>query len=451
MHSTVPRRTLAACAAIVLGLLVLGPAPAAWAQIDPPAGSCNPSSPDACPQNDNLCTIERCNPETLRCESVPVVCADDNACTVDSCNPSTGQCVHDGATCADDNPCTVDSCSPSTGECTHTGVACADDNPCTVDSCNPSTGGCTHEGVECDQDDNLCTIERCNPASGECDHSLPVECPQDDNRCTVESCVPSTGECESGSPKPCEEDRDPCTTVACKPSTGECSPETTNPPPDECDAATCRTPGFWGTHAGTEKSGSRNITQAVINAVGSLSVCGETISTTIVNDDASAVEAICVSPSATIRLQLARQLTAAALNCVASDGDADCSSTPLFASAFASCNAVCANSSSSTALVTSCIGQIDCLNNGGRLLANGYCQTGVCAGSGSPCKVGAACLDTSACLPLPGNCHDQLLDGDGDSSLNFEPTGAAGSSTACNSANKTACTAVGSTQSKCLY
>ena len=490
--------------ALFLGLVIIAAGVPAIAQIDPPPGACNPESTDSCRQDDNLCTTERCNPTTLQCESVPVVCtaddnlctreacnpnngqcgstpkscsADDNLCTTEACNPNDGQCGSTPKSCtaddnlctteacnpndgqcgsapksctADDNLCTTEACNPNDGQCGSTPKACgSDDNPCTNDTCDPATGQCGGEAVTCYQDDNLCTTEACDPEAGGC-ASTPVTCNPDDNLCTTEVCVESTGECEPGAPRSCEQDSDRCTTEVCSPSSGDCVSEPTNPLPGECGAAVCRTPGFWGTHAGIEKANSKNITQAVITAAGgSLSVCGETITNTGKSDDESAVEAICVSPSGTIRLQLARQLTAAALNCVVSNGDGTCAGTPLYSTLFAACNAVCANAASSTSSVTTCISGIDCLNNGGKLLANGYCQTGTCADGVTPCKRGAACVDASVCRGLDGNCHSLPLEGD--SGLTFEPTGPAGSPTACNAANKSACTVIGSGQTKCLY
>ena len=78
----------------------------------------------------------------------------------------------------------------------------------------------------------------------------------------------------------------------------------------------CRTPGFWGTHGGIEKSRSVNITEAVLDSFGgTLEICGTIINNTTLGSQNSALEAICVSPKGDSRLQLARQLTAAALNC----------------------------------------------------------------------------------------------------------------------------------------
>jgi uncharacterized repeat protein (TIGR01451 family) len=125
--------------------------------------------------------------------------------------------------------------------------------------------------------------------------------------------------------------------------------------------AICRTPGFWGTHAGTEKKNSSDLTQIVIDAAGgSLSVCGEVIDTTAVPDTSSAVEAICVSIKGEQRLQLARQLTALALNCVISGGGADCGGTEQ-STLFADANAACIANSGD---LSSWIEDVDAVNNG---------------------------------------------------------------------------------------
>jgi hypothetical protein len=253
-------------------------------------------------------------------------------------------------------------------------------------------------------------------------------------------------------PKTCDPDSDNCTSEVCDPATGNCHSVPANPLPDNCGESICRTPGFWGTHAGTEKAGSTNITQAVITAGGGvLSICGQSITNTVLSDDDSAVEAICVNVKDSIVFQLARQLTAAALNCIVSDGVADCSSTPLYSTIFATCNAACATAGTSKATLTNCVNDLDCLNNGGNKLANGFCQTGTCAGDGTTaCAVGKACADTSACVPLDGNCHDRLLVNSG-LGFNFEPPGNAGSSTECNDAIKNTCKVIGSAQANCKF
>jgi len=199
----------------------------------------------------------------------------------------------------------------------------------------------------------------------------------------------------------------------------------------------CRTPGFWGTHAGTEKSGSKNITQTVLDDAGGVMVCGQLIDTTVTLRADSAVEGICVSPSGEERLQLARHLTAAALNCVIS-GD-DCSAAALIAT----CNGVCLGSMEKS--ISECINELDCFNNGGRLLDSGMCQLGTCNGDGvTACSDDDSCaylstLTTVAkCVPFPGNCHDRNLPPEFGT-----PPYPAGSSKACNDANKSRCSIFG--------
>ena len=140
----------------------------------------------------------------------------------------------------------------------------------------------------------------------------------DDNVCTDDACVPATGDC-SYTPKPPEfcDDNDPCTEDVCDPQDG-CVSTPADPPPAECAEAICRTPGFWGTHAGTEKSPGNgqpavNITEAVIDCADGncdnhtasdfLLICGERIDspdsnpadgTTDTDDAASSTEAMCV-------------------------------------------------------------------------------------------------------------------------------------------------------------
>jgi len=500
----VDRFSLVVLPLLFLCVVVLAGGKNAWAQIDP-GGGCDPNKLDSgCPSDGNPCTTEICDATTKTCTSVPVTCAGDGLCSPATCNPATGQCeVHPVACTQDGNLCTTESCNPATGQCESGATkSCANDGLCSTGSCNPATGQCVQAPVTCEQDGNLCTVESCNPSTGQCasgapkscaNDSLcstgscnpatgqcsqtPVTCTQDGDLCTTETCNPATGQCASGAPKSCAndslcstgscnpstgqcsqtpvtctQDSDDCTTEVCDPTNGTCHSVPANPTPGDCGVTICRTPGFWGTHAGTEKAGSTNITQAVITAGGGvLTVCGQPISNTVLSDDDSAVEAICVNVSDGQRFQLARQMTSASLNCVVSNGVPDCTSTPLYSAIFTRCNATCANAASSTADVTACVNQLDCLNNGGKMLANGYCQTGTCASNGTtPCKLGTACSDTSACVALDNNCHDQLMINSA-LGFNFEPPGPAGSSTECNSAIKNACKVIGSAQSKCQF
>jgi hypothetical protein len=212
----------------------------------------------------------------------------------------------------------------------------------------------------------------------------------------------------------------------------------------------CRTAGFWGTHAGEEKTGSTNISEEVIRAwlstvnsndltdtekceynymdgtvscdfeppgkAGSpkacrdakkndvtllspsfpegmegIEICGKTVSVDQHGSEIPpVVEAICVSPSGDSQLQLGRQLTAAALNCMLSGGGDDCTGTSI-EPVFTSCNSTCAVSGEGEQ-VNSCIEKLDCFNNGGMWNENDpqamYCE-----------------MDGAA------SCHDQPLIG----------------------------------------
>ena len=203
----------------------------------------------------------------------------------------------------------------------------------------------------------------------------------------------------------------------------------------------CRTPGFWGTHAGEEKTGSTNISEEVIRAwlstlnnmdqttqtepqkcefkvdgtvscefeppgpagspkacrdakknddtlfnafpsVGAgIEICGRIVEVGPPESDQPppVVEAICVSPSGDSTLQLGRQLTAAALNCILSGGGDDCTGTSddpddphWIEPVFAECNSACVPMAQGEQ-VNSCIEKLDCFNNGGMWNQDEYC------------------------------------------------------------------------------
>ena len=178
----------------------------------------------------------------------------------------------------------------------------------------------------------------------------------------------------------------------------------------------CRTAGFWGTHAGEERPGSTNITEGVMQAwlfsegnaptpdnctldtdltlhcnyeppgpagspkacrdakksvttllspdfpedITGLEICGKTIG---LNPEGSVVEALCVSPAGDPNAQLARQLTAASLNCIMGSGNPNCEGSSI-GQVFATCNSYCGDPSQQDN-ITLCIEKVDCFNNGG--------------------------------------------------------------------------------------
>ncbi len=258
-------------------------------------------------------------------------------------------------------------------------------------------------------------------------------------------CGPANTECETTScdgAGECATSYQPTTTTcnaelcqSCPGNSGICPTE------DLCQPAVCRTPGFWGTHAGTEKPQSSDITFAVIQlGGGSLEICGETLTDTDLNHNHSAEEALCVSIKAEPRLQLARQLTAAALNCIVSGnpGPANCVGVDLYQDLFTKCNAACAANVSEA--FGACIAVIDCLNNGGHpgldALGGFLCASGTCSDNGALCtptrRGNCANPETATCNPS-ANCHSEPLPGP------FEPPGPAGSSKKCSAAIGNTC------------
>lgn len=106
-----------------------------------------------------------------------------------------------------------------------------------------------------------------------------------------------------------------------------------------------RTAGFWKNRP--------EVAEAVLDDVGGVTVCGVLITNVDVDDANSALEAMCVTPEGAQRLQLARQLTAAALN-LAAGGAAY--------PGFAACNAVCVDAGATTMQISDCIDSADAYN-----------------------------------------------------------------------------------------
>jgi len=207
------------------------------------------------------------------------------------------------------------------------------------------------------------------------------------------------------------------------------------------------------------KKNSQNITQQVIDYGGPLMICSQTIDKTTLNCSGSALEALCVNIKGASELQLARQLTAAALNCIMSGSGPDCDDVSI-EEVFQACNTACA-AGETTAVVDSetidCIEAIDCFNNGGSFdLETQFCKIGNCSITGADCD--GSCPDVlvdtvitpQQCVPTPGNCHEQALCLDPETpTLCFEPTGPAGSSKASNKAIQNDCTILAPENCEC--
>jgi hypothetical protein len=275
-------------------------------------------------------------------------------------------------------------------------------------------GGCDNPNLpvstECTDDGDVCFAAGCD-GNGVCvqDHVDNSACPDDPD---CQFCDPVDG----------------CILI--------------DPQPDICvDDGRCRTPGFWGARGGIEKAPkSQNITQAVIDQAilengSGLPVCGIYIDNTDLLSNMSAIEAMCVSVKGVTERQLVRQLTAAALNCVLGECNAE------HTAMLAGCNAVCDSGVGDAGM---CIDALDCFNNGGDWDGS-TCITGAgfCAGSAEPCDDVNTCVEMGDfCLP-DETCHDRDLcpdlDDDGDingSDFCFEPPGPASSPRKCNAARK---------------
>ncbi len=407
----------------------------------PSMGICQPGTPPNCPNT--FCSIQACNEDLNACASIQDISdqqCPDSFCRLQTCNDVTDQCDMQDISvqqCPDNLFCSDVVCDDIEDECD----TIADPTPPCVDTEFCTDIVCDEVEDECDTiadptppcvDTEFCTDIVCDEVEDECDTIADPTPPCVDNLfCEDVVCDEGIDDCVETdvSDEQCPDDpENVCEDNTCVEGAegGGCVVVPAEPLPEVCVAAICRTPGFWGTHGGEEKPRSQNITQALIDFAGGLSICGESIINTDVDDAASAIEAICKHVAGKIERQLARQLTAAALNCVISGGGADCAGSPLYSSIFSSCNDICADKNGGADVprsdMTACIAQIDCLNNGGIF------EDGICDGD--------------------SGCHDRTLVNEA-LGLDFEPPGPAGSSDACQEANQNGCGVLNIDEGEC--
>jgi hypothetical protein len=348
--------------------------------------------PDATFCTDVQCVFDEI--EGASCPSTDIsatVCPDNLFCSNVVCNDDIDQCVTTGigaTQCPDNQFCADVVCNETTDMCdsTPTGpTQCPDNLFCSDVVCNESIDQCVTTGIGSTQcPDNLfCADVVCNETTDMCDST------DTSDKCHLDPEIPDV--CE-----PCNE------------TTDMCEVDLTLDPTCTPDELICRTPGFWKTHAGEEKNRSQNITQAVLDSVGGLTVCGETIDNTLVDSPNSVLEAMCIAPRGDSTLQLIRQLTAMGLNCAVSEIDGDCSGNMALGDLWDDCNAACVGDPSDLT-INECIGLIDCFNNGGVI-------------------VGETCLTDEF-----DNCHERELPEE------FNPPGPAGSTDACKDAFESEC------------
>ncbi len=421
------------------------------------AGNCDPlhiNRPDSLPCTDTGidcwnagCEAGVCVQEHVAvAASVPCDDSQGTECTDPGCD-GAGNCDPLHINRPDSQPCTdtgLDcwNAGCEAGVCVQTHVAVAASVPCD----DVAGTECTDPG--CDGTGNCDPLHIARPDSTPCTDTGNVCF---DPGCQAGVCdqqhVDTSGVCD---------DLDPCTIDTCNPLSG-CD----HSPDPACAVEICRTPGFWGTHADEDptKDCSRDITAAVIAAGGgSLSICGECITndpaascpTSLQPDDAaSAIEAMCVKVQRQSARQLARQLTAAALNCIVSGHSADCTGSSI-ASLFADCNSACTGGPS-TNTISQCIAAVDCYNNG----FAGVNGSGGCTGTTGCHDRPLPLTDLTTCTPFcsEGSSSSATADESGHShsgpfTVTLKP-GPAGSSEECSAANDSACTVIQPNESLC--
>jgi hypothetical protein len=143
-----------------------------------------------------------------------------------------------------------------------------------------------------------------------------------------------------------------------------------------------RTAGFWKNHP--------VVTAGVLSGVGSVAVCGVSLSNVDVGDAASVLEALCISPQGDQRLQLARQLTAAALTAAAGGAT--------FAD-YATCNGLCTDPGATVEALADCIDDLASFNASGDNLPAPWDPPS--AADTLPCGLASS---TACTILAPGNC-----------------------------------------------
>lgn len=134
---------------------------------DPDTGDCVAVS--ACPPMFDGCVIRngQCDEESDRCVDVEIkgACDDEDSCTLDRCDLATGDCLHDPA-CAADEDCQTSLCIIA---------SCLDGCCVAISACPPSTGGCRNYTGECIEESGDCVFEdapngtRCDSSTGSTD------------------------------------------------------------------------------------------------------------------------------------------------------------------------------------------------------------------------------------------------------------------------------------------
>lgn len=190
-------------------------------------GLCVPKETIQCPNDNNPCTDQTCNPITGLCETVPIAapipCDDDNACTIgDHCENGLCSPNQEVLCPPSDDGCLVGICIPASGGCdwvqASDGIGCTDDNACTSnEAC--LAGDCVGETVVCVSPPNSCAVAFCNAALGCTTKNADDGILCQNMPCLVGSTCAS-GVCTGGTPTPCPEPANPCHEAICSAEEG---------------------------------------------------------------------------------------------------------------------------------------------------------------------------------------------------------------------------------------
>ena len=204
--------------------------------------------------DDNVCTIDFCDPDTSECANPPVTeetecmfmgtpglcsegacaafcdakdCSDANDCTQDNCDSMALTCSNpneaDGTACmvgTDPGACQSGVCE---GLCADEATRCDDNEECTDDSCTPADGMCVHTprtGQACDFSGaaGVCSDQGVCEAAGMCADAAERCTANADNECVNDTCDPPTGNCGSANvanDTPCANDAGTCQDGTC--------------------------------------------------------------------------------------------------------------------------------------------------------------------------------------------------------------------------------------------